>query len=171
MTDFERSYSCEQSPEDLWRVINTPLLDPDIASLVHEDLLVGYEHLGPNGQIELGTRITYVATEEAKRKVAPVYKWVIPEDVTFFVCRMSPEYTANEAALRHEVLMSDKAEGSVARTVEPEGDGSRLVVAATLTINGIGSTFDRQVERVLAHTIGDPSEHMIALAHDILATI
>lgn len=172
MADFERSYLCERSPEDLWRVINAPLLDPDIASLVlGDDLSVSYEHLDPHDQIGSGTRTTYAPTEAARQKVAPVYRYAVPRSATFFVCRMSPEYTDSEEALRHEVLMDDWARGSVTRTVEPEGGGSRLVVAATLAIDGIGSAFDRQIEKALGRTFGDPSERTIALAQDILATI
>jgi hypothetical protein len=169
MADFEHSYSSEHSPEDLWRAINTPLLDPDIASLVHEDLVVSYDVLGPDGQIDGGTAITYVASDEAVHKVAPVYRRFIPNDVTLFVARMSPVYETGSQVLRHDVLMSDKAKGSVTRTVEAEGQGSRLIVEATLAINGIGNMFDDKITHALQYGLGDPSERTIALLPEILA--
>jgi len=170
MADFRETYASEQSPEGLWRVINTPLLDPNVASLIHEDLEVSYAVLGHDGQIDTGTTITYVATDEAIQKVDPVYRLFIPKDVEFYVARMSPRYDVGQKVFRHDVLLSSKADGSVTRTVEPEGEGSRLVVEATLTLNGLANMFSDEISRALAHTVGEPSERMVVLAEDILAT-
>jgi len=168
MTDFRDSYPSVYTPENLWRVINTPLLDPDIASLIHEDMEVSYAVLGHDGQIESGTTITYVATDEAIQKVPPVYRRFIPKDVEFFVTQMSPRYEVGQEILRHDVLLSDKADGSITRTVKPEEEGSRLVVEATLTLNGLEGIFDNQIKRALKHIVGDPSERTVVLAQDIL---
>jgi hypothetical protein len=169
MAGFERSYPSEKSPEELWRLINTPLLDPDMAKLVHEDMTVSYTGLEDGGRrIGLGTRITYVPTDKGRRKVDPIYRRAIPRDVDLYVSRMPSDEDIPEL-LRHDVLDSDKGEGSVTRTVRPEGDGSILVVAATLSINGIGNMFDDRIEQALAHVFGGPAERTLALAQDILA--
>jgi len=170
MADFEGSYPCERPPEELWQAINTPLRDPALAGLVHEDLWVSYGDLEPNGQIGLGTTITYVASDEAIRRVAPVYRRFIPKDVDFYVARMSPEYEAGRQILRHDVLMSDKADGSVTRTVEADGEGSRLIVAATLAIDGVGSMLDDKIRQALQHCFGGPSENTVAIVSEILAS-
>jgi hypothetical protein len=172
MAGFKDAYPSERSPEELWRVINTPLLDPDLASQVHEDLAVRYEYLAPDGQINGGSTITYVPTDTAVQKVPLVLRQRIPKDVSFFVAQISPDYAANQGLLRLDVLMSEKHQGSVTRTVEAEGDGSILVVEATLAIGGLGQQgdmFDSMIVKALAHTIGGSSERTVALAQKILA--
>jgi len=168
MAVFRQSYPSEHSPEQLWQAINTPLIDPDIAALVHEDLLVTYEHLAQEGLIEGGTIITYVPTDEAKEKVPSIYQSFIPKDVAFYVTRMSVRCDPSGETLRHDVLMSGKADGWVTRTVEADADASKLSVEAELTISGIGNMFDEQIAQALEHVFGGPSERTIALATDIL---
>ncbi len=168
MAVFKQTYPSEHSPEQLWRVINTPLLDPDIAALVHEDMGVSYENLDRDGLIDLVTTITYVPTDKAKQKVPAMYRSFIPKDVVFEVARMSPDYDPRHEVLRHDVLDSGKADGWVTRTVEADADSSKLSIEAELTLNGLGNMIDKQIAEALEHVFGGPSERTIALASDIL---
>lgn len=169
MAKFEQSYPSEHPPEKLWQAINTPLTDPDLASLVHEDLEVSYDGFDIPGQIGLGTTITYVASETGVKKLPAMYRPLIPDDVSFYVTRMSIGYEEGEETLRHDVLMSGKAEGSVTRTVEGAEGGSILVVEADLAIKVVGDMFDEQIARALEHCVGDPSQNTIDLLPEILA--
>jgi hypothetical protein len=168
MAVFKQSYPSEQSPDQLWRVINTPLLDPDIVALVHEDFSVSYDGLDEEGLIGLFTTTTYVPTDEARQKVPGLYRGFVPNDVVFDVARISLSYDPNDEVLRHEVLDSGKADGWVTRTVEADADSSKLTVKAELIIDGLGNMFDKQIEQALEHVFGGPSERMIALGSDLL---
>ncbi|HVX57994.1 MAG TPA: hypothetical protein VHA37_09820 [Candidatus Saccharimonadales bacterium] len=168
MAVFEQTYQSEHAPEELWRAINTPL-DPELASLVHEDLEVSYDRFDVPGQIGLGTTVTYVASETGREKVPLMYRALIPNDVAFYVTRMSTGYRPGEEALRHDVLISDKASGSITRTVEADGGGSILVVEAGLVIGAIGDMFDDKIVKALEHCVGEPSQNTIDLLPEILS--
>ncbi|HEY5442204.1 MAG TPA: hypothetical protein VIJ68_01560 [Candidatus Saccharimonadales bacterium] len=164
MAQFTQAYSSERPPEDLWRAIHTPLLDPDLASLVHEGLAVSYKDLHQK-RIDLGTLITYVPLDAARQKVPVIYRAGIPRDVEFFVTQMSD----GNYGERHDVLQSDKANGWVNRKVEAEGEGSRLVVAAELVIDALGGMFEDKVAAALEYTFGQPSQNTIDRLPEILA--
>lgn len=170
MASFEQSYRSGHSPEKLWRAINTPLLDPNLIRLVHEDLEVGYDDCDPDGQIGPGTTITYRVSETGTQKVPMMYRPFIPSDGTFFVARMPDGYKDGEETQRHDVLMSDMAEGSITRTVEAEGEGSVLVVQASFTAGIVGEKFDDKIVRAIRHCVGIPSQNTIDLLPDILAS-
>jgi hypothetical protein len=163
MAEFTQRYSSEHPPTDLWRAINTPL-DPDLATLVYDGVDIAYEELTREGQIGLGSTVRYFPTDEVIERTPPVYRRFIPNDVDYYVCRMSD----TDYGLRHEVLMSGKAEGSVTRTVEVDGDTSIGVVEASLTLNGLGNRFDNQIHRALQHVFGSSTENMLELVPEIL---
>jgi hypothetical protein len=169
MAKFEQSYPSEHPPEKLWQAINTPLIDGDLESLVHEDLEVIYDRFDIPGQIGLGTTITYIASGVGIQKVPLLYRPLIPEDVSFYVTRMSTGYEEGEETLRHDVLVSDKARGSITRSVERAEVGSILVVEADLVINIVGDMFNEQITRALEHCVGNPSQNTIDLLPEILA--
>jgi hypothetical protein len=169
MAIFEQSYSSESPPEELWQTINTPLLDPDLAGLVHEDLEVSYDRLDASGQVGRGTTITYVASESGRQKIPAMYRSFIPDDVKFYVTGMPMSYSERKGVSRDDILMSSKAEGSITRTVLAAESGSILVVEADLTIKVIGDMFDEKITQALKHCIGDPSQNTIDLMPRILA--
>jgi len=164
MATFRERYASEHSPEDLWRAINKPLLDPDLVSLIHEGVDVQYDGLGHEGQIELGSSITYIPTDELRENVPSMYGRLIPQDVEFFVHGM----TDRGFGMRRDTLMSSKADGGITRTVETDGSASLLVVEANLTLNGLGNMFDSQIEKALEAILGSSSEAIIALVPEIL---
>jgi hypothetical protein len=168
MAKFEQSYPSEHSPEKLWQAINTPLTDPDLASLIHEDLKVSYDRFDVSRQIGLGTTVTYVASETGRQKVPSLYRPLIPDDADFYVARMSTSYEVGEKALRHDVLMSGKADGDITRTVEATEGGSILVIEASLAIKAVGDMFDDQIVKALQHCVGGPSQNTIDLLPEII---
>ena len=164
MATFKETYASEHSPGDLWRAINKPLLDPDLVSLVHEGVEVQYDNLSREGQIELGSSITYIPTDSLRENAPPLHRQLIPEDVEFYVHGM----TDFGFGSRRDTLMSSKANGGITRTVEADGSASLLVIEAELTLNGLGSMFDRQIEKALEATLGRSSEATAALVPEIL---
>jgi hypothetical protein len=173
MSDFRGEYPSTHSPDDVWQAVNTTLLG-EVADVVHPGVTVLYEDFGEQGQIQVGTRITYVPAGILDR-IPDMARGPLPKDVTLRV----EEQTDNTRS-RVDVLESEKARGSVRRRVEASDDGSGLlVVEADLSIDILESTVKAMFksmygstpeEVLIRHGIDKPSQRMIENLPAILRT-
>ncbi len=133
-TPIDRSFESAHSPEDIWRALNTPLTNyPRVAEYVHPWLLVDYDDLGGEGQIQTGTGIVFAPNEDLVAKVPEALRSKIPKDINLRVGDHD-----GSTRTRTDGVVSSQAEGSVTYRVEEAKNGSGLVVVeGELSISGM----------------------------------
>lgn len=130
---IERSFESAHSAEEVWRAINTPLATDDIRELVYPWTYVNYGDLGEDGQMQAGTGIAFVPTEELVEKVPDAFRSRVPSDINL---RLVEHNSDNR--LRIDAVESSKAEGFVRYRVEEGPDNSSLLIAeGVLSIGGM----------------------------------